>query len=123
MNVERKAWLYNATFQDMLEEFILVMGQLEVDPDLGIELIAEEFEEWAIEAEAGDDVAELKELADIVYVAFWRAERKGYDLVEAFRRVHESNMSKLVDGKAVFNEDGKVMKGPNYEPPVMDDLV
>lgn len=115
--------MLNATLQDMLEEFILVMGQRDVDPDLGIELIAEEFEEWAIEAEAGDDLAELKELTDLVYVAFWRAEMKGFDLMESFRRVHESNMSKLVDGAAIYNEDGKVMKGPNYMPPELGDLV
>lgn len=43
---------------------------------------------------------------------------------EAFRRVHVSNMSKLgSDGKPVYREDGKVLKGPNYKPPVLDDLV
>lgn len=43
---------------------------------------------------------------------------------EAFRRVHASNMSKLgEDGKPIHREDGKVLKGPNYKPPVMDDLV
>ncbi len=45
-------------------------------------------------------------------------------LPEAFHRVHESNMSKLdEDGKPVRREDGKVLKGPCYEPPVMSDLV
>ena len=44
--------------------------------------------------------------------------------VEAFRRVHLSNMSKLGDdGKPVKRDDGKIMKGPNYQPPVLDDLV
>lgn len=43
---------------------------------------------------------------------------------EAFRRVHASNMSKLGDdGKPVRREDGKVLKGPNYKPPVLTDLV
>jgi predicted HAD superfamily Cof-like phosphohydrolase len=43
---------------------------------------------------------------------------------EGFRRVHESNMSKLGDdGKPVRREDGKVLKGPNYKPPVLTDLV
>lgn len=43
---------------------------------------------------------------------------------EAFARVHASNMSKLDDdGKPIKREDGKVMKGPNYKPPVLDDLV
>ena len=43
---------------------------------------------------------------------------------EAFRRVHESNMSKLGDdGKPLRREDGKILKGPNYKPPVLDDLL
>lgn len=49
----------------------------------------------------------------------------GEDVVdEAFKRVHESNMSKLDDnGKPIRREDGKIMKGPNYDPPYLDDLV
>lgn len=42
---------------------------------------------------------------------------------EAFRRVHASNMSKLgPNGKPIYREDGKVLKGPNYKPPALDDL-
>lgn len=45
-------------------------------------------------------------------------------LEEVFRRVHGSNMSKLDDnGKPIRREDGKVLKGPNYKPPVLSDLV
>jgi predicted HAD superfamily Cof-like phosphohydrolase len=45
-------------------------------------------------------------------------------LSEAFQRVHRSNMSKLTDGKLVRDEEtGKVLKGPNYRPPYLDDLV
>jgi len=44
--------------------------------------------------------------------------------IEAFRRVHNSNMSKLSeDGKPILREDGKVLKGPNYREPKLDDLV
>lgn len=44
-------------------------------------------------------------------------------LIEAFGRVHASNLSKLgEDGQPIFNEDGKVMKGPNYQPPYLTDL-
>lgn len=43
---------------------------------------------------------------------------------EALRRVHESNMSKLGDdGKPILREDGKILKGPNYMPPTLDDLI
>tara|TARA_Y100000289_G_C3902401_1_gene139934 strand:+ start:575 stop:1012 length:438 start_codon:yes stop_codon:yes gene_type:complete len=65
----------------------------------------------------------LKELADLVYVCFQYAENLDWDLMEALHRVHKSNMSKLGDdGKPVRREDGKVLKGPNYKPPVLDDL-
>jgi len=66
----------------------------------------------------------LKELADLVYVCFQYAENLGWDLDEALDRVHESNMTKLgEDGKPTRREDGKVLKGPNYQPPNLTDLV
>ena len=66
----------------------------------------------------------LKELADLVYVAYQYANNMGWDLDEALHRVHLSNMSKLDDnGKPIYREDGKVLKGPNYKPPTLTDLV
>ena len=66
----------------------------------------------------------LKELADLVYVCYQYAENQGWDLDEALHRVHESNMSKLnEDGQPIFRKDGKVLKGPNYAPPSLEDLV
>ncbi len=66
----------------------------------------------------------LKELADLVYVCFQYAENMGWDLDEALYRVHLSNMSKLgEDGNPIYREDGKVLKGPNYQPPTLTDLV
>ena len=66
----------------------------------------------------------LKELADLVYVCFQYAENLGWDLDEALDRVHESNMTKLgADGQPIRREDGKVLKGPNYQPPNLTDLV
>lgn len=66
----------------------------------------------------------LKELADLQYVLSGAAVALGLPLQEAFNRVHKSNMSKLGDdGKPYYREDGKVIKGPNYNPPVLDDLV
>ena len=66
----------------------------------------------------------LKELADLVYVCYQYAANLGWDLDEAMYRVHQSNMSKLdEDGKPVYREDGKVLKGPNYKPPNLEDLV
>ena len=66
----------------------------------------------------------LKELADLVYVCYQYAANQGWDLDEALDRVHKSNMSKLDDnGQPIFREDGKVLKGPNYAPPNLEDLV
>lgn len=68
----------------------------------------------------------LKEGADLLYVLLGTFVSLGLgdQLIEAFKRVHESNMSKLgEDGKPIYRGDGKVMKGPNYKPPVLDDLV
>jgi NTP pyrophosphatase (non-canonical NTP hydrolase) len=89
-----------------------------------LDLITEEFKELqtAIQSEPYEN--ELKELADLVYVCFQYAENMEWDLEEALDRVHKSNMSKLgVDGKPIRRRDGKVLKGPNYEPPTLTDLI
>ena len=91
---------------------------------LATKLITEEFNEFM--DETGDDQAALlKELADLVYVCYGYADRFGWDLDEAFRRVHLSNMSKLdpVTGKPIFREDGKILKGSAYKEPYLRDLV
>ena len=93
-------------------------------------LIVEEFKEF-IESDynmAMMDIQSradcLKELADLVYVAAQYAENMDWDLEQALRRVHKSNMSKLDDdGKPIYREDGKGLKGPNYQPPDLSDLV
>jgi NTP pyrophosphatase (non-canonical NTP hydrolase) len=68
-------------------------------------------------------VNQLKELADLVFVCYQFAAARGWDLDTAMTRVFESNMSKLVNGKPLRRDDGKVLKGPNYQPPVLDDLI
>ena len=93
-------------------------------------MIVEEFYEFL---EAYEELQEihpftreacLKELADLVYVCAQYAENMDWDLEQALRRVHQSNMSKLgEDGKPIKREDGKVLKGPNYQPPDLSDLV
>ena len=93
-------------------------------------LIVEEFKEF-LEADGmlfrhGNNVQVecLKELADLVYVCYQYAANMRWDLDEALNRVHTSNMSKLdEDGRPIYREDGKVLKGPNYKPPNLEDLV
>ena len=65
----------------------------------------------------------LKELADVAYVAYQLAAACGWDLDEALNRVHASNMSKLENGAPVKDEQGKVLKGKNYQPPSLINLV
>ena len=92
--------------------------------DLATKLITEEFNEFMGES-GSNQAALLKELADLVYVCYGYADRFGWDLDEAFRRVHLSNMSKLdpVTGKPIFREDGKILKGSAYKEPNLKDLV
>ena len=92
-------------------------------------LIVEEFKEF-LEAEgmlfrnsASLHEDAMKELSDLVYVCYQYAENMGWDLDEALRRVHQSNMSKLENGHPIYRDDGKVLKGKNYQPPNLEDLV
>ena len=65
----------------------------------------------------------LKELADLVFVCYQFAAAFNLDLDEAMHRIYESNMSKLDEqGNPIYRADGKVLKGPNYEPPDLDHL-
>lgn len=93
-------------------------------------LIVEEFKEF-LDAEnqlimglTVNSAECLKELADLVYVCYQYAVNLGWNLDEALDRVHQSNLSKLDDnGNPIYREDGKVLKGPNYQPPNLNDLV
>jgi len=114
---------------DMVQHFANVYGQTMghswekgSDKDLlRCNLIEEEYEEVL---DANEPAHLLKELADLVYVTYGFAATFGWDLDEAVRRVHASNMSKLGDdGQPIYREDGKVLKGPHYEAPDLNDLV
>ena len=86
--------------------------------NLRIELIAEELEElW--DACEKKDVTEIADaLTDILYVTYGAGHAFGIDLHKCFKEVQRSNMSKLgTDGKPIYREDGKIMKGPNYFEP------
>ena len=66
----------------------------------------------------------FKELIDLVYVCYQFAAVMGWDLDKGFQTVHESNLSKLdSNGRPIFREDGKVLKGKNYKPPILSDLI
>ena len=82
------------------------------------ELIKEEFEELN-QAINDNDIKEVADaLTDILYVTYGAGHAFGIDLDKCFNEVQQSNMSKLgSDSKPIYNENGKVMKGPNYFKP------
>ena len=91
---------------------------------LRYELIKEELEEFrdAIEKKDIKEVADA--LTDILYVTYGAGHAFGIDLDKCFEEVQNSNMSKLgEDGKPIYNESGKVMKGPNYFKPNLNKFV
>ena len=85
---------------------------------LRIDLIKEELEELT-EAMKNNDLLEVADaLTDILYVTYGAGHAFGIDLDKCFEEVQNSNMSKLdQNGKPIYNESGKVMKGPNYFKP------
>lgn len=95
--------------------------------ELQCNLICEEYnefrDEYETELDGGSLENQLKELADLVFVCYQYAAARGWNLDAAMHRVFRSNMSKLVDGKPLRRDDGKIMKGPNYEPPILEDLL
>ena len=86
--------------------------------DLRISLINEELEELK-KAINDNDILEVADaLTDILYVTYGAGHAFGINLDECFNEVQQSNMSKLgSDEKPIYNESGKVMKGPNYFKP------
>ena len=91
---------------------------------LRIDLIKEELEELT-QAMNDKNLLEVADaLTDILYVTYGAGHAFGIDLDKCFDEVQNSNMSKLgEDGKPIYNESGKVMKGPNYFKPDLTKFV
>jgi predicted HAD superfamily Cof-like phosphohydrolase len=91
---------------------------------LRIDLIKEELEELT-EAMQKKDLLEVADaLTDILYVTYGAGHAFGINLDACFNEVQNSNMSKLgKDGKPIYNDSGKVMKGPNYFKPNLSKFV
>lgn len=109
--------------QDMVEFYQIKAGQVNPDPELYFNLIGEEFNEL-LEAEVGTE-NELKELCDLLYVIFGYGVAMGYNLNDAFTRVHSNNLTRMVhdDGEIHRNSKGKIIKNPNTPKVDLSDLV
>ena len=118
---------------EKVKEFMITFGQevknnAEFPNDKIVELrkklIDEEFNELK-EAINENDIVEVADaLTDILYVTYGAGHAFGINLDKCFSEVQNSNMSKLgQDGKPIFNDKGKVMKGPNYFKPNLSKFV
>lgn len=118
---------------EKVKEFMLAFGQQVLStteiPDLQILLMRlalnkEEQDELAEAVDKKDIVAIADALTDILYVTYGFGHALGINLDKCFEEVHNSNMSKLgEDGKPLYRNDGKVLKGPNYKPPNLVDIL
>ena len=92
--------------------------------NLRIDLIKEELQEFT-EAMKNKDLLEVADaLTDILYVTYGAGHAFGIDLDECFNEVQNSNMSKLdKNGKPIYDDSGKVMKGPNYFKPDLSKFI
>ena len=91
---------------------------------LRINLIIEELEELKTAIKQKDILEVADALTDILYVTYGAGHAFGINLDKCFEEVQNSNMSKLgIDGKPIFNESGKVMKGPKYFKPDLSKFI
>ena len=91
---------------------------------LRYDLIKEELEELKLALDNKDLLEVADALTDILYVTYGAGHAFGIDLDKCFKEVQSSNMSKLdEDGNPIFNESGKVMKGPKYFKPDLSKFV
>ena len=92
--------------------------------ELRVSLIEEELKELKDAVESKNLVEVADALTDILYVTYGAGHAFGINLDACFNEVQKSNMSKLgIDGKPIYNEKGKVMKGPNYFIPDFSKLI
>ena len=121
-----------SNFEDV-KKFMETFGQMvRIKPQfpdqktmqLRYDLIKEELNELE-QAMKTKDLKEIADaLTDILYVTYGAGYAYGIDLNKCFKEVQRANMSKLgKDGKPIYNDKGKVMKGPNYTPPNLKQFV
>jgi len=125
--------LFGKTNFELAGQFMRAFGQEVLtkptcpSPDLAklrLELIREEVEELNVGIEGMDIVEIADALTDILYVVYGAGHAFGIDLDTCYTEVHRSNMSKLGDdGKPIYREDGKILKGPDYFHPNLKEIL
>jgi len=92
--------------------------------NLRVDLIAEELNELKDAINQNNLVEVADALTDLLYVVYGAGHAYGIQLDTCFHEVHASNMSKLgADGKPIYREDGKVLKGPNFFEPELVEIL
>lgn len=113
-------------------EFQKAFGQLVSDkpefPDsktriLRMRLLSEEFVEYNAAEHDNNFIEVADALADLIYIACGTAASYGIPLNAIFEEVHRSNMAKLVDGKPLKREDGKIIKPEGWKPPDIEKII
>ena len=95
----------------------------EEERKLRVKLLREEFLEY-LDGESFNDLVEVADaLADIIYIACGTAVSYGIPLDDIFAEVHRSNMAKLVDGKVIRREDGKIQKPEGWTAPDIEGVL
>ena len=118
---------------ESVKKFMLTFGQeirtkASFPEDKIVSLRLDLIKEELLELQEATKQRDLKEVADaltdILYVTYGAGHAFGIDLDKCFQEVQSSNMSKLgEDGKPIYNENGKVMKGPNYFKPNLNQFL
>ena len=114
------------TFMETFGQEVKIKPSFSTDKinSLRYELIKEELEELKVAMENKDLLEVADALTDILYVTYGAGHAFGIDLDKCFEEVQNSNMSKLDEnGKPIYNESGKVMKGPKYFKPDLTKFV
>jgi predicted HAD superfamily Cof-like phosphohydrolase len=114
------------TFMETFSQEIKTKPSFSTDKinSLRYDLIKEELEELKVAIENKDLIEVADALTDILYVTYGAGHAFGIDLDKCFEEVQNSNMSKLDEnGKPLYNESGKVMKGPKYFKPDLTKFV
>lgn len=113
MNIEEQVREFHETFGALVNESPTLIDKGEFG--LRVRMTNEEYHEMMDAYEEGDLVEVYDAILDQIYLLVGTGVAMGLPIIEGLDEVHRSNMSKLgEDGKPIYREDGKVLKGPNY---------